>query len=299
ARNVVGTSGPADIYRWKAQIAKNKKDVIDAETNLSYQKVILNRLLNKPQDSLFITEESGIDDTRLLSHQQRLLKYLEDPQKYKKFVDFIIDKGLNNSTELKALEYVIAVKEREIKAINREFWTPDINFEMNYLGFTQNDVSKTKGNFALGIMASMPIFQGGKRIVRYNKAKEELLQLKAQKELIKEEIESNIRLALLQIGSSYPNIDLSKEAFINTNKALDLVSDAYKQGTNSIIDLLDAQNAALVSEQYASNSIYDFMISLINLQRAIGKVDFSMSTEEWDVWFEELDVYLSRDNKPE
>lgn len=291
ARKIVGTSGPADVYRWKAQIAKNKKDVIDAETNLSIQKVILNRLLNQPQDELFITEESGINDPMLLSQKQRLLEYLEDPQKNKKFVEFLIYKGLEESTEIKALDYVISAKKRETTSIKREFWTPNVNFQMNYSGFTQNDVSKTKGNLALGVMASLPIFQGGKRIVKFHKTKEELLQLEVQRDLLKEELESNIRMSLLKIGSTYPDIELSKDALVNTNKALDLVSDAYKQGTTSIIDLLDAQNAALVSDQLATNSIYDFIISMIQLQRTIGKVDFSINPEEWDQWFNELDKF--------
>lgn len=291
ARQVIGTSGPADIYRWKAQIAKNKKDVIDAETNLSSQKVILNRLLNQPQDGLFLTEEAGINDSSLLSKRKRLLVYLEDSQKYKKMMEFLINKGLKESTEIKALDYVIAVKNREITSIKREFWTPNVNFQMNYFGFTQNDVSKTKGNLALGVVASMPIFQGGKRIVKLDKAKEELMQLQVQRDLLKEELESNIRMSLLQIGSTYPNIELSKEAFENTNKALDLVSDAYKQGTTSIIDLLDAQNAALVADQLTSNSVYDFIISMVQLQRSIGNVDFSIDTEEWNLWFDEFEKF--------
>ncbi|MGH7849073.1 MAG: hypothetical protein ACREOP_02115, partial [Thermodesulfobacteriota bacterium] len=65
------------------------------------------------------------------------------------------------------------------------------------------------------------------------------------------------------------------------------------RGVVSIIDLLDAQNAALSADLNAANSVYNFLIDLMNLQRASGKFDFFTSAEERDELFEMLDEYYN------
>ena len=44
------------------------------------------------------------------------------------------------------------------------------------------------------------------------------------------------------------------------------------EGVLSIIDLLDAQSAALVAEQSAANATYQFLLDLMEAERAIGGV---------------------------
>ncbi|MDX1569994.1 MAG: hypothetical protein R3200_05865, partial [Xanthomonadales bacterium] len=48
----------------------------------------------------------------------------------------------------------------------------------------------------------------------------------------------------------------------------------------SIIDLLDAQNASLRAEESAANAVYDFLIEVMNVERATGQYDFLASPEE-------------------
>ena len=62
----------------------------------------------------------------------------------------------------------------------------------------------------------------------------------------------------------------------------------------SIIDLLDAQNASLVADQVAANSIFDFLIDLMEVQRAVGKFDFFLSVEEREAWFNRLEAFFTQ-----
>ena len=75
-------------------------------------------------------------------------------------------------------------------------------------------------------------------------------------------------------------------------KNLDLVTDAYSRGAVSILDLLDAQHAALVAEESATNAVFDFLSDLMNLQRSLGGFDFFLGAQGLDRWLERLQQYI-------
>ena len=64
------------------------------------------------------------------------------------------------------------------------------------------------------------------------------------------------------------------------------MTESYERGTKSIIDLLDAQNSALVSDSQASNTVYNFLIDLMEIQRASGRFGFSLTEEQRQEWMQ-------------
>ena len=54
----------------------------------------------------------------------------------------------------------------------------------------------------------------------------------------------------------------------------------------SIVDLIDAQRNALVAEQRSANAVYDFLIDLMEVERAAGFLS-SVTSEE------DLEAFLS------
>ena len=68
--------------------------------------------------------------------------------------------------------------------------------------------------------------------------------------------------------------------------------DSYSRGVVSILDLLDAQNAALVSDQASANAVYDFLVVLMEGERAIGKFTFFQLDVEVDDLLDRLEVFF-------
>jgi len=60
------------------------------------------------------------------------------------------------------------------------------------------------------------------------------------------------------------------------------VSDAYASGTVTIIEQLDAQDTYLIASAAKDDSLYNFLITIISLQRAIGGYDFMLTPEARD-----------------
>ena len=65
---------------------------------------------------------------------------------------------------------------------------------------------------------------------------------------------------------------------------LELVRDSYGQGIVSILDLLDAQSASLTAELGAAAAIYDFLIDLMDVQRAAGEFHMFLNEEDMTRW---------------
>jgi outer membrane protein TolC len=145
----------------------------------------------------------------------------------------------------------------------------------------------------VGVSLSLPLFSGGARKAEVRRGTESLAALRQARESTRQKIELRIRASLFQVAASSPAIDLSAEAANAAQRNLDLVRDSYEQGVVSILELLDAQNAALISDQVAANSVYDFLIDLMEVQRAAVNFDFFLSAADRAAWFERLERFFA------
>jgi outer membrane protein TolC len=150
-------------------------------------------------------------------------------------------------------------------------------------------------NWSVGLNLSIPLFSGGYKLAAYSQARTELKQLEIQKASIEEKIEQNVRAALHAAGASFAAIGFSRDAAEVARKNLELVTDSYQRGTASILDLLDAQNTVLISEQQVANAVFDFYADMMKVQRAAGVFVFMLSEEEQMKLRQELDEYFKEE----
>ena len=61
----------------------------------------------------------------------------------------------------------------------------------------------------------------------------------------------------------------------------------------SIQDLLDAQNSALTSELGASNAVFKFVVDLVEVQRAAGRLEWFRAEENRDAWVQRIRDYFA------
>jgi outer membrane protein TolC len=192
----------------------------------------------------------------------------------------------------------VAATERELKTNQRAYWSPTVALQgevSNVLSEDRSTGLPAEGDtdWSVGINVSLPLFEGGARRARLAGSRLELNQLQVQQAASRERITQRIRFNLHRIAAAYPAIKLSNNAAIAAHKNLELITDAYTRGTISILDLLDAQNAALVAEESATNAVFDFLIDLMNLQRSLGGFDFFLDAQGPDNWLERLKNHIA------
>lgn len=313
-RRSIGISGPAEVFRWEREVANSRQAVLRSVSRRQQAERALNRLLNRPLDEIFVTEDVDLLDPTLLTSDERLRKYVSNPWALAVFRSFVVMEGLENSVELRRLDAAIAAQERQRVAAKRSFWVPTavLSGEVTRFlaeegagkdpptipGFPGSGVfpEKDETDWGLGVRVSLPLFEGGSRFADRERAIEELARLRIERQATRERIALRIETAVLGMQSSAPGIELSLDAREASLKNLDLVTDSYSRGVVSIIDLIDAQTSALVSAQVAANTVYDFMIDLMEMERAANDFDFFRTQEERDAWFDRLDKYY-RENE--
>jgi len=297
-RQRIGVANPAEVYRWESQLATSRKALLNAQARLQQARDAVNRLLHRPLKEAFITETATLDDPRLIVSRKELFEYVSNDRTFELMGDFMVEEGLIASPELAGLEALLAATQRQLKANRRSYWSPMVTLKggiTNVMG--ENRVAGLSAeddtDWSLGLNVTLPLFEGGARSARLSGSRLALDQQRTQQDAIRARIEQRIRATLHRIGASYPSIQLAKDAAIAANKNLDIVTDAYSRGAVSILDLLDAQNAALVAEESATNAVFDFLIDLMNLQRSLGGFDFFLDEQGLDGWLERLRNYIA------
>lgn len=303
-RRDIGVASPAEVYRWESQISSDRIQVVNAEAQTKNTEILVNRLLHRPQGEAFTTVETGLDDPSLLVSDPRLRKYLNTPETFRTFMNFVVAEGLVRSPAIEAINSRMAAQERILTSTRRAFWSPTILAfgelrQFIYEGGAGSRLDLPPGfpiglpktddtDWVIQLQASFPLFTGGAKIADYRKARSELSRLTYEKESTAEKVEEDIRTSLNNAGASYPSIGFALDAADAARKNLDIVTDSYSRGVASIIDLLDAQNASLSAELNAANAVYNFLIDLMNVQRASGKFDFFTTIEDREEFFRRL-----------
>ena len=76
------------------------------------------------------------------------------------------------------------------------------------------------------------------------------------------------------------------------SEARKLVTESYVSGAVSIVELLDAQAAALRASEEASNAVYDFLIDLMEVDRSMSSFGFDQTEEERDAFYQSVHDYM-------
>lgn len=305
ARQEVGVARASEVIRWENQIATNRREVIDASARRNLAEVALNRLLDRPLEEPFQVSPAELDDPALATSAPQLAPYLDNPFAFDLFRDFMAAEARAASPELRRLDALVAAEERTLLSARRAFWQPTVSLQGDYtalarggtgsvtpmvplFSFTQPDSL----NWTVSVRGSLPLFTGGARRAAREGTAATLAERRATRDATADRIEQAVRSALHLAGASFAGIELAGEAARAARRNLALVTDAYSQGAVPVIDLLDAQNAALVADQGAASAVFDYLVDLMGVQRAVGRFDFFVPPEERQEFRQRLDRFF-------
>jgi outer membrane protein TolC len=308
ARESIGVASRAEVLRWESRIAADRSGVIDAIVSRNQAEIELNRLRNRPLEETFRTAPQSIGGADFEASMAQLGEYVGDRDSFRIFRRFMVQEGLRDSPELQAIDAQIEAQRRVLTGATRSFWLPDLALEGDFSrffarggagtgggGFQGTDPAEaleTTWSFAVG--ASLPLYEGNARPARQERARQELALLRLQRRSAAERVEQRIRNALHEMVGSYAQISLAREAANASRQNLELVQETYSQGVAGILDLLDAQNAAVLAGFAAATAEYDFLIDMTNVGRAVSRFDFLAPQDPTArrAWFDRMEAFF-------
>jgi len=313
-RERIGQSGPGEVYRWESQIATNRQDVVNASANRNVVEIQLNRVLRRPAEESFRVSAADLGTPLLLINDPRLREYADDKWSFATFRAFMTELGLELSPELKQFDALIAARQRAKSSVQRSFFVPtfgtfaSFDYVLSENGGGSGDENPLDAilppgttieqpddlSWSIGVQASLPLFEGGRRFAEVQQADLEIQELMLEREALEDKLEQNIRSRLHQFGAAFAAVGFSEAAAAAATKNLELVTDAYSQGRADILDLLDAQNAALVADLVAANAEFDYVVSYLQVQRAIARFDFFLDEAARRELFDRMAQYFAQ-----
>ncbi len=286
-RKQVGIASASEVYRWESQIASNRTEVVKAHYAIRSLEVILNRLMNRCQEAPIAVDEVSLDEPYWLIEADWFDRHVSSDRGVTLLSDFAVCESLRLSPEIHQMRDQLRARAHALGIATRAFWTPDFILAAEFRDRVAEGGAGTRlpalansTDWAVGINVTFPLYEGGAKSAERRQASRELMQQKAQLEAVSEIVEQRVRTSIYQASASYTTIGLAQSAADTARKNLFLVSESYSKGTAAIIDLLDAQNQALVAELVAANAVYDFLIDILSVQRTIGRYDFMLTSEE-------------------
>jgi outer membrane protein TolC len=205
---------------------------------------------------------------------------------------------------VEAVERLVGARERQLESANRSFWMPEIALEgslsdrwheggigtsglnLNLPGTSLSVPPPPDQQWSVGLTASFPLFNGTERAAQRRQAKDQLAASRTQQMIAELGVEQSIRTALIQLETSQAAVERALTAAEAAQRTLDITQAAYREGTASLVDLIDAQTSALTTRQEASEAAYGLIRDWMAVQRAAGSFE-TLRTAREQVEFED------------
>ncbi|WP_103072188.1 TolC family protein [Aquimarina sediminis] len=285
-----GESGKSDVLRFKSQLAQNTQSLIDADNQMLQAFNTINQLMNNDIATEIDIEDAEISKGIFKNYKyEEFLQILDDPKLRPSLIGFLVEEAKKNAPELKNIGYNVEATQRNYRLNHLGRLIPTVALQGKYnLTFSESGKGTTvpigfpnppDGSYNVGLNLSLPIFQKNQRNINRQTAKIQEDQLMIQKDNVELNIEKNVNDLLLDIINQIANIEISKVSEEAAKESLDLTQNAYAQGAVPLIQLIDAQTNYLQTQLASATASYNYLLTSIQLERAIGYF-FLVNTEE-------------------
>ena len=296
----IGTSGPQDVARWNIALAGGRAETIAASARRNQAEIDLNRILNVDLEKSFTPQLPERPEVLLI--EPRVESFIHDIYSFKIFRAFMANEALRNSPEIAQLDAQIMAQDRLIHGYMQQLYIPTVGV---FGGFT-NVLSRSGAGsgpitipgvpqrddftWQLGVNLNFTLFDDT-RYGTLQRLRQIRSQLSLQKANLANLIEQRVRSALHQAGASRAAVGLRKDAVEAARTNLSAVTSAYREGTATIITLVDAQSQALEAEINAANAQYTFLSDYAEAERASGCLIRFRPADERQSYLERLEAF--------
>ena len=244
-----GKGLPSSVLRAESEVENINALLIEALTVKENAASYVNFLLNRPVKSEVIFEAQSLD----LEQITRLMQ--ED--------------NLSGRPELLQVQTAVSIQETVLKS-NKNFWVPKINTFAD-LGSQNFDWAfERESQYALlGINLSLPIYQGNRNKNQIYRGELNLQSVQNQQNLLENKLSLDLQLAKNSIRSQQASLKSAEKKLESSSSYLRLVDRGFKEGTNSLIEFIDARNQFTQASLQRTINSYSLLKSIAILERQL------------------------------
>ncbi len=220
-----GKSVPAVLARIKAEQERIQSQLIDARNQTDNARRYLNFLLNRPANTAIPTNY----DTDAELSKVAQLSPNQTP-------------SISHRSELKQLQLGVDINQNLTK-LSETYWYPRVNTFLDLGNQSANGlrVDARSPYVLFGLTLDMPVWNANRNRLKIAKNQLELGLAQLQQKQQTQAIELGAQVALSNVGSAWASYQAAQRQQQSATTYFDLLERAYREGTNSLIEYLDAR----------------------------------------------------------
>jgi outer membrane protein TolC len=184
--------------------------------------------------------------------------------------NYYIDYAVKNRNSLKAYDNYIGINEIKIDMAKKSV-LPDINAFFSFSG-NSGSLSDMKTSSVYGVKMDFPIGKPN-YYATINKTNSEYKEMEELKKNEEKNIIDEIRQTYSNIIQSKNSIKIAKETVLNAEKSLELFIPLYKQGKQSIMEVLRANANLLQARSSYYESVFKYHLYYAKLNYLTGNLN--------------------------
>lgn len=296
----IGASGRGDVLRWESRLASDRQDLVAAEAERRVVLTSFNQALHRPKHMDFLPADEDVSTSIRVFQDPRFRAFIDNAAAWALFQEFLVQETLLNAPELLQVDHLLRAQNRQVLAAKRKYYLPEValggslarNIDRGGAGSDLSFTGLDDESWAIQLSASWPLFSSGALGARLDRERFSQRQLERTREALAEQLETRTLVALHRASGTYPALEFSQKAADAAIENLGLVTDAYRTGTVSVTDLIDAQNAALAAQLRAVDARYAYLIDAVDVLRATGDFTLLIDPGSTERWFQQVESYI-------
>ena len=257
-RYKVGLDAVTSVYDAQASYDAVVAQVIEAENEVQRTKEVLHVITGK-----FYPKLAGIAGEVPL--------VMPNPQNRSAWGNIAIKQNF----EVKAQEFATQIAKKSID-LNFSDFVPTVNAVASYSDRTAANLFGSTGGAiysrTVGVEVAVSPVQGGGVFFRVRKAKRDYETALAQLDDVRRVINATARQTYNNIVSGISKIRADRQAVISAQSSVDSSEAAFKVGTRTIVDVLDAQKDLYEAQRNLARDVYAYINNILLLKQAAGSL---------------------------
>jgi len=262
-----GIASDFDVLRAEVELSNFQAEFIQNKNAIDIAKANLVKVMGVSQDSDFVLSDE--------------LEYIP----LNVTMEQAVEAAYRNRPDLYSREFDIKYQKELLKIVHSRYWPAVSAYYTNTWSKPDpHSMMKIEWGRAwqAGVMASLPIFDGfareGDIIVQKARVKQ------AQVDLIDAEETAlfEITKAQLSIQNAKEYVQSQRLNLTRAQEGLRLAGVGYKEGTNTQVEMIDAQAALTTARANYYQAIYSHIIAKLSLQKAMGTLTTFGTAESKD-----------------
>ena len=257
-RLATGTASEYDVLRSSVQVKNIEPELLQADIAVRQCQLQLKVLMG-------ISTDVEIRPNVTLSDMQRnMYSYPASA-----------DRSISDNSSLRSLDIQKRILSKNVD-LKKMAWIPTLGASFNLSWLSLSNGSPFKNQMfnpysTVGLQLSVPIFSGGSKYYGLKQAQVQLKEIDLQRQNLVESLNMQVELAIDNINKEARQIESSAEGMRQAEKAHDIMQKSFDIGAATYLDLRDSELANTTAKLSYLQAIYNYLVSMSELDLLLGK----------------------------